>query len=53
MRKPTAHDAELLMRLYEIRREPEMRRGRQWFLTDFKATEWSEIKAGYLKSCLL
>jgi hypothetical protein len=49
MRKPTPHDAELLMRLYEIRREPEMRRGRQWFLTDFKATEWSEIKAGYLK----
>ena len=49
MRKPTAHDAELLMRLYEIRREPEMRRGRQWFLTDFRATEWSEIKAGYLK----
>src|SRR5262245_16892924 len=49
MRKPTAHDAELLMRLYEIRRDPELRRGRQWFLTEFKATEWSEIKAGYLK----
>jgi hypothetical protein len=49
MRKPTAADAELLMRLYEIRRDPELRRARQWFLTDFKATDWSEIKPGYLK----
>jgi len=48
MRKPTPHDAELLMRLYEIRRDPEMRRARQWFLTDFKAKDWSEIKATYL-----
>ena len=49
MRKPTPADAELLMRLYEIRRDPELRRARQWFLTEFKATEWSAIKAGYLK----
>jgi len=49
MRKPTPADAEVLMRLYEIRRDPELRRARQWFLTEFKATEWSEIKAGYLK----
>jgi len=49
MRKPTAADAELLMRLYEIRRDPELRRARQWFLTEFKATDWSEIKPGYLK----
>ena len=49
MRKPTTADAELLLRLYEIRREPELRRARKWFLTEFNATEWSEIKAGYLK----
>src|SRR5437867_4096932 len=49
MRKPTPADAEILMRLYEIRRDPELRRARQWFLTEFKAAEWSEIKAGYLK----
>ena len=49
MRKPTAADAELLMRLYEIRRDPELRRARQWFLTEFRATDWSEIKPGYLK----
>ena len=49
MRKPTPDDAELLMHLYEIRRDPELRRARQWFLTEFKAATWSEIKTGYLK----
>jgi hypothetical protein len=48
MRKPTPADAELLMRLYEIRRDPELRRARQWFLHDFKPGEWKEIKPGYL-----
>jgi hypothetical protein len=49
MRKPTPDDAELLMHLYEIRRDPELRRARQWFLTEFKAATWSEIKTGYLR----
>ena len=49
MRKPTPADAELLMHLYEIRRDPELRRARQWFLTEFKAADWSDIKTGYLK----
>src|SRR5262245_56582538 len=48
MRKPTADDAQLLMRLYEIRRDPELRQARKWFLTQFKAKDWSEIKANYL-----
>ena len=48
MRKPTPADAELLMRLYEIRRDPELRRARQWFLHEFKPGEWSEIKARYM-----
>jgi len=49
MRKPTDDDAELMLHLYEIRRDPELRRARQWFLTEFKATDWSHIKSGYLK----
>jgi hypothetical protein len=49
MRKPTAADAEVLLRLYEIRREPELRRARQWFLTDFKAASWADIKARWLE----
>lgn len=48
MRKPTHEDAELLVRLYEIRRDPELRRARQWFLHEFKPGEWSEIKARYM-----
>ena len=48
MRKPTHDDAELLLHLYEIRREPELRRARQWFLTEFKPTGWMEIKLRYL-----
>ena len=48
MRKPTHDDAELLLRLYEIRRDPELRRARQWFLTDFKPAGWAEIKSRYL-----
>jgi len=48
MRKPTHADAELLLRLYEIRREPELRHARKWFLTEFRAQSWSEIKSRYL-----
>jgi hypothetical protein len=48
MRKPTQADAELLLHLYEIRREPELRHARKWFLTDFKAQSWAEIKSRYL-----
>jgi hypothetical protein len=48
MRKPNTADGELLLRLYEIRRDPELRQGRKWFLTTFKATGWAEIKARYL-----
>jgi len=48
MRKPTHADAALLIRLYEIRRDPELRRARQWFLHEFKPGDWSEIKARYM-----
>ncbi len=48
MRKPNHADAELLLHLYEMRRDPELRRARQWFLSEFRPGEWSEIKARYL-----
>ena len=48
MRKPTHADAELLLHLYQVRRDPELRRARAWFLTGFKAATWAEIKASYL-----
>jgi len=33
--KPTATDAELILKLYDLRREPEMRKARNWWLVDF------------------
>ncbi|MBK7367551.1 MAG: hypothetical protein IPJ04_06455 [Candidatus Eisenbacteria bacterium] len=47
-RKPLHADAELLLRLYEIRRDPELRKARAWFLTKFKAKSWDEIGKKYL-----
>lgn len=48
MRKPTHSDAELLLHLYEIRREPELRQARAWFLSEFKPASWAEIKSRWL-----
>jgi hypothetical protein len=48
MTKPSTADAELLLRLYEIRREPELRTARKWFLTEFKPGGWADIKSRYL-----
>ena len=48
MRKPSHADAELMLHLYEVRRDPELRKARAWFLTQFKAQSWAEIKARYL-----
>ncbi len=48
MPKPTQADATLLLQLYEMRREPELRRARKWFLTEFRAQGWAEIKERYL-----
>ena len=48
MRSPQPSDAELILKLYEIRRDPELRIARKWFLTDFNATSWAEIKSRYL-----
>jgi hypothetical protein len=30
-KKPTAEDAQIIMRLYDLRREPEMRKARSWY----------------------
>jgi hypothetical protein len=34
-KKATGQDAELIMKLYDLRREPEMRKARNWWLTQF------------------
>jgi len=34
-KKPTAADAQLIIQLYDLRREAEMRKARHWWLVDF------------------
>jgi hypothetical protein len=43
--KATAHDAQLIMQLYDLRREPEMRKARDWWLTQF----WPDTADDFLK----
>jgi hypothetical protein len=35
MAKPTAVDAELILKLYDLRREPELRKARHWWVVTF------------------
>ncbi len=34
-KKPSTADAQLILQLYDLRREPEMRKARHWWLTEF------------------
>ena len=34
-KKATAHDAQLILKLYDLRREAEMRKARNWFTVEF------------------
>ena len=34
-KKATAHDAQLILKLYDLRREAEMRKARNWFAAEF------------------
>jgi hypothetical protein len=34
-KKPTTNDAELILKLYDLRREPEMRKARHWVTAEF------------------
>jgi hypothetical protein len=42
---PTASDADLILKLYDLRREPELRKARNWWLTQF----WPESAEDILK----
>lgn len=43
--KATPQDAQLIMQLYDLRREPEMRKARNWWLTQF----WPDSADDFLK----
>ena len=41
--RPDNYDAELLLRLYELRREEKLRRARQWMIEKFQADSVEEL----------
>jgi hypothetical protein len=40
---PTYDDANMILRLYEIRREERLRTARTWFNATFRVTTWDEL----------
>ncbi len=44
-KKPSVADAELILKLYDLRREAEMRRARNWWTTEF----WPESVDDFMK----
>jgi hypothetical protein len=44
-KKPTATDAQLILQLYDLRREPEMRKARSWWFTEF----WPSSAEDFMK----
>jgi len=44
-KKPTPADAELILKLYDLRREAEIRKARNWWLVDF----WPETADDFMK----
>ncbi|MGA2978418.1 MAG: hypothetical protein ABSD76_02395 [Terriglobales bacterium] len=44
-KKATVHDAGLILKLYDLRREAEMRKARSWFTTEF----WPQNAEDFLK----
>lgn len=47
MGQVTHDQANLLLRLYELRREPRMRQAREWFIQDFSANSMEELFKKY------
>jgi len=54
---PDNYDAELLLRLYDLRRESKLRQGREWVIREFQAKSFADYLAqappGSEKSALL
>jgi hypothetical protein len=44
-KKATAHDAELILKLYDLRREAELRKARNWFTAEF----WPQSADDFVK----
>jgi len=40
---PDHHDAELMLRLYDLRREEKLRRARDWFIREFHVESLDDL----------
>lgn len=49
MAKPTKADADLLIRLYDLRREEKLRKARHWYLFQYDPMPWAKMKPTYFK----
>jgi hypothetical protein len=47
MQHATYEDASLILKLYELRREEKLRKAREWFLREFKASSAQEFEKKY------
>lgn len=45
MINPKQHDAELILKLYELRTAPAMRTARQWYVTEFEPAAAEDIRS--------
>jgi hypothetical protein len=43
--RPTYDDANLILRLYDMRRDDRMRKARAWFTANFKVSTWEDLQA--------
>jgi len=48
MPRPNAEDVHLILKLYELRRDPELRRARAFMLSEFNLKSWDEVRRHYL-----
>jgi len=48
-KRPTTEDARLILELYDLRREPEMRKARQWWMTKF----WPKDADEFMKIAMI
>ena len=47
LQKPDHHDAEILLRLYDLRREEKLRAARDWFFGEFQAESPEDLSKCY------
>jgi len=47
LKRPTAKDAEIYLRLLETMNTPEMQKASEWFMEEFSAKDYEEFKSKY------